>query len=348
MATLYKFYITDTVRLYYYIILLCYRIPVIESMATTSRRIAPASTSPLITEPQQSQQTIPHRREEPLILIRQSNEDDLDIVSALLAQSSSKNVGVMNKWKSHMEHLRIKSDLYKQLRLRQKAIQIGSSTTRELHSDTMSMYSPSDTLRILWDVEKLRESIKDALRASSEHTTTTTTQQHNNNCNNWYDGPIGPDHISLLQHQMVVAQDIFDWTETPIGFSEVSMLPRPSIELEESSPQNNYNNDIMFTPIISNVVVSPEFRRKGVATRMIRSILRSVQVKWIHHPNSPIRSCGLYVDVDNVKAISVYLENGFVIVGNPKGNPKQYYMEYYFDFAFEGGRVDENIGEPFQ
>ena len=76
-----------------------------------------------------------------------------------------------------------------------------------------------------------------------------------------------------------------------------------------------YNNSF----ILRDVFVLPEFRRKGIATRMVQEILTHLKAKRI-----PVF---LYVDPANKEAVSVYTKLGFVKIKKGAYGDKYEYKE---------------------
>jgi ribosomal protein S18 acetylase RimI-like enzyme len=115
----------------------------------------------------------------------------------------------------------------------------------------------------------------------------------------------------LLRHIMIVAEEMN--SKEVVGFVEVAMfVPKPSLEQQ----QQNYQ------PTIMNLVVSKLHRRRGIASRLLVSVIRYIRQHWILTAaqqnvngvatSSDSESIGLYVDKANTAAIALYQNHGFV------------------------------------
>jgi ribosomal protein S18 acetylase RimI-like enzyme len=83
-------------------------------------------------------------------------------------------------------------------------------------------------------------------------------------------------------------------TGTVVGFCEVAMLSRPSESDEQA-----------YAPTIMNLATSPEYRRQGIATRLMQSASRFVHQKW------EFGELSVYVEVENKAAIALYQTMGY-------------------------------------
>jgi ribosomal protein S18 acetylase RimI-like enzyme len=115
-----------------------------------------------------------------------------------------------------------------------------------------------------------------------------------------------------LNHAMFVAIDddknidnFIDIKDGIVAFMEVGMLPSPIpiIKSWEGNDIETYND----VPYIGNLIVSPPSRRKRIAEKLIRIALK-VTEKWGYE------YLWLAVDIDNIKALNLYLKMGFEIV----------------------------------
>lgn len=82
-----------------------------------------------------------------------------------------------------------------------------------------------------------------------------------------------------------------------IGFCEIAMLENP---LEQSNDEGP-----LFALAISNLATSPAWRRRGVATRLLKSAQSYARRQW------DADALALYVDQDNDAAVKLYEKMGF-------------------------------------
>lgn len=118
---------------------------------------------------------------------------------------------------------------------------------------------------------------------------------------------------------------------TPSQYTPSKLVgPKPPVSLERGEYFMNvkegnkiagslwvkkYNNSF----ILRDVFVLPEFRRKGIATRMVQQILAHLKSK-----NLPVF---LYVDPTNKEAVSVYMKLGFEKIKKGSYGDKYEYKE---------------------
>lgn len=243
--------------------------------------------------------------------IRKSKEEDLSTVSCLLAHDlvvgnsdvtrvdSNNPYLPLKNWNSNTKRLRIRSDIQKQVKERLKAVQEGM-----LHIESNSFVSSSDeTIEAIWSHETFREKIQKAAQMSTEPS---AWQAHN-----YF---LVPSDLRLFQHLMLSVE--CKYTSSVIGFCEVAMLRAPE------SSHFNHDELFKFRPIVTNVVVCPLQRRRGIGSRLLDMVTRYVATKW-----SPSSTLGLFVDKDNENALSLYTKKGFSVVGMSDDNPNLLYME---------------------
>lgn len=242
------------------------------------------------------------------IRIRKACHDDLDSVSSLLAQASIKlveNQSSLN-WNTAMERLKAKSSLYTQLNHRLNTIIEGNHAMVEVcdivEEDGVIINSPTNC-RMVWSQEKFRSSLERAVKAAIERNVWDT---HN--------FALVPDSLTMFQHTMITAED----TETGdiVGFCEVAMLPRPT----KTSSYPNVSEEMrdekdVHAPSIVNLVISPNHRRRGIGSSLIRTLNRYVRSQWEPQSRSKptsLHTLGLYVESDNGAAIALYTKEGFM------------------------------------
>ena len=212
------------------------------------------------------------------IRLRSTQESDVQEISEILASALVRtDVSTRFNWKSHIELLRTKSGVEALLRSRVQAINIGKQVICPLELDE------ADRLRFLWSNDRLRKQIEKAALLSSEPHIWTG---HNFAC--------APESSCWLQHKMITATDAL--SGEIVGFCEVAMLSRPSDSGED---------EIVFVPTIMNLATSPNYRRQGIASRLIKSTSRFIRQQW------KCDELSLYVDGENEAAMSLYLSMGF-------------------------------------
>lgn len=109
-----------------------------------------------------------------------------------------------------------------------------------------------------------------------------------------------------------------------VGFVEIGMLPSPI--KEEKEWNGVLTKATVDVPYLGNLVVDNEWRRNGIASKMVRIVLK-VAEKWQYE------KLYLAVDFDNSNALSLYKKLGFdcildeqdMIFGKKKDNPRSYW-----------------------
>ena len=106
------------------------------------------------------------------------------------------------------------------------------------------------------------------------------------------------------KHAMIVATSTSGDTNEIVGFVEIGQLPSPLSDSNDDSSAGNTLSDVSY---LGNVVVSSDFRRKNIATNLVK-ISAKVVGKW----GDPF----LYAAVEctNNAAIQLYSKLGFVVV----------------------------------
>jgi len=143
----------------------------------------------------------------------------------------------------------------------------------------------------------------------------------------------------IMNHVMMTAVDVDYYVGEEncedgaiVGFCEVAMLPIPG-----SSSGGGEESSRGYAPCIANLVVSPNHRRRGIASRMIRNVERFVRLYWAETlvscddlDEDDLRSegiLGLYVDEDNKAATSLYLRKNFRITGHSTKEDGRLFLE---------------------
>jgi GNAT superfamily N-acetyltransferase len=145
---------------------------------------------------------------------------------------------------------------------------------------------------------------------------------------------------------------------TAVGFCEIAMLEYPVMPAgnnewhapnwmivvdrraeDHSLPSRNRRFDldsspstVCFAPAIANLAVAPTARRRGIASQLLRSAERYVATYWQSKSNNngstmPL-ALGLYVEQDNVAALSLYTACGYRTVQSIPGRNGQCDMWY--------------------
>jgi ribosomal protein S18 acetylase RimI-like enzyme len=190
-------------------------------------------------------------------------------------------------FRRRMNFLKSKHGVQNLLFSRLKAMQTGDKAMKDfsLLIEKSSM-SDSERLLCLWSSERFRTSIERAAKLSNEPH---AWKQYNFACT--------PESQEYLQHKMLTAEDIY--SGELLGFCEIAMLRNPG----EASDCDRKDKGIR--PTLVNLVVNPNFRRRGVASRIIRSAQNYVTREWF------AETLNLYVDLDNYAAMTLYRRLGF-------------------------------------
>ena len=257
--------------------------------------------------------------------LRRTSNSDLDAICTMLAYES---VG-----SNHFMHrLRAKSSFYEQLHHRLHAIDEGRRTLRSLQHDAVDSKeeeeddecmifdnSNNNHMRNLLSVNgEFKAIIQKAVSFASEPNAweecnldfiTTTESKH-----------------SLLHHVMVTIEEPI--SNSVVGFCEIgyvkaeggrvsvsdSSLDVPTalsdINYEEMILKKSCNNTRInyYAPTILNLVVSPSYRRLGLASRLVNFAQKYTRAKLRR------QDLGLYVHPENHSAVNLYTSKGFEVV----------------------------------
>ena len=208
------------------------------------------------------------------VIVRKTTKDDIAQISTLLATASAGNdADAQLNWNTKMQILRDQNTYKKQLSQRFEVLEAGKKAARKAHNALVDAGLMSNTdeecsiseddytdhrIRLIWNDDTFRQKLERAANAID------TTERHA-----WHGHTFAvPPNPSLLQHVMLTAVDAN--TNAVAGFCEVAMLPLPD-------DASGYS---CCTPMISNLVTSPDFRRRGIATNLLRSARRYVRCCW--------------------------------------------------------------------
>lgn len=221
-------------------------------------------------------------------------------------------------FRRRMTFLKSKADIEQLLLSRLKTIRAGEKTMKEcsilFEDDSLS---ESERLRFLWSNDRFRSYIERAAKLSNEPH---RWHQYNLAC--------APESIEYLQHKMFTAEDTR--SGALLGFCEVAMLQDPTKTGAWDGPETTVQ------PALVNLVVNPSFRRRGVASRIIRSAQNFVAKKW------SAESLNLYVNPDNYAAITLYRGFGFQKRANAQASEVET-VQCYMSLPLRSGHSSRRV-----
>lgn len=219
------------------------------------------------------------------------------IVEPQASQQSAKSPSTLG-FVRHLQFLRIKTSVEDMLLARLHAIQVAERTMDacDIQYEDVPLSEP-DKLRYLWSNERFRRTMERAAKLSNEPH---RWNDHNFAC--------APKTMECLQHKMLTAEDA--QTGELLGFCEIAMLLHPSSQTSSSSSSTTTatagdDHNIVLRPTIVNLVVSEKHRRRGIASRILRSAKNYAGQVW------EADELNLYVEETNTAAISLYRRLGF-------------------------------------
>ena len=244
--------------------------------------------------------------------IRSTKRSDLDPIADLLSTAISGETAETENWKARVERLRLQSSIRHMLDLRVRAMEEGKQYFQQQQQQQSIAAARTDdhyfSLQELWfQSDSFRSKIEQAAELSSEP----HPWEH-------HDFNYAPEDPYWLRHEMILAQDIV--TGEIIGFCEIAMLLSPpkaskdndnNIDFPYADDHFNHDEDqygsVECAPTIANLVVSPTWRRRGVAKGLIKSAERIVARKW------KCNELGLYVEKENQRAKELYARTGYEV-----------------------------------
>lgn len=256
------------------------------------------------------------------VIVRKTTKDDIAQISTLLATASARNDsdGVLN-WNTKMQILRDQNTYKKQLSQRIDVLEAGKKAARKAQDALVDAGNTDEECSIgdddrtdhrthlMWNDDSFRQKLERAVNAID------STERHA-----WHGHNFAvPPNSSLLQHVMLTAVDAD--TNAVAGFCEVAMLPLP-----DDARRHTY-----CTPMITNLVTSPDHRRRGVASNLLKSARRYVRCYWGSCDDMPL---GLYVERDNTAAKALYARQGFVEEGTCSHKTTRLYMSLQNAYAY--------------
>lgn len=234
------------------------------------------------------------------VRIRSTRECDLNSIARILAIASvrpyRRDESKLVNFRHKMDMLRAQAGYGVMLQARYQAVQAGI----EMTDDFDVAFDDPKRLRMLWMHDAYRGKVERAAKLSSEPTH--VWRRHNFDC--------APPSSRWLQHKMLTAED--SKNGKVVGFMEVAMMTDPTSIGDDGST--------VAQPTVANLAVSPEYRRRGIASRLLGSASRYVRQEWTC-PN-----LRLYVEKENEPAFSMYNNLGFRVESeaNSRGKPHWY------------------------
>jgi len=304
------------------------RITTISSYASTE--LHPYTLSPSDTK--SIKRCISTKRAKNSIIIRKSIETDLAQISDMLADECIGGAGD-NNWFGNIKKLKARSSFQTQILHRLQATEAAIAVRSNLeYCNLASTANDRDICRLLWTEESFRSKLEKATESALKYEGTDTLwEKHNFN--------LQPSDPMMINHIMMTAVDINCSQEMKncndgrvAGFCEIAMLPIPSTE-----------NERRYSPCVANLVVSQNYRRKGIATRLLRNAERFVKLYWSEtilcnllydededEDEDDLRIkgvLGLYVDEGNEMATTLYLKEKFKISKHSSSLVGKHFLE---------------------
>ena len=251
-------------------------------------------------------------RTHPLFRIRHTRATDLDVISTMLAMEAVPINHTHHNWNHDMKRLRAKSEFSRQLTHRLAALDEGRLAASRLkqkqqytafsnddNNDDICSLSDSDydTCYQLWQISNFRSKVQTAVKHSQE-----------NNAWKVHNFELTPS-AELFNHVMLSV--VHTLSGDVVGFCEVAWLPCPQPNLNKVITQQSY------APAIVNLVTSSIYRRKGIASRLLKFASKYTTTQWkrtqYDHDSTRL---GLYVQLENESALRLYRKEGFTHISN--------------------------------
>jgi ribosomal protein S18 acetylase RimI-like enzyme len=257
------------------------------------------------------------KQPELVIKIRSTTQDDIPTVSSILShalveEEYPETTSTPFNFKRKMEFLKTRAGVVSLLQSRIDAITIGNrlwqnhlSSGNHNHDIDYAALSQADKLRHIWSNDSFRIKLEKAAKLSDEPH---IWKNHNFAC--------APSNSDWLCHKMLTAENAV--TGEIAGFCEVAMLTNPNRSDHSLEGEQQHNTDKEPVPTIVNLVTSTAYRRRGVASSILKSATRFVQQAWSSE------ELALFVERDNAPAVKMYEALGFEI--KHESISSQYYM----------------------
>jgi ribosomal protein S18 acetylase RimI-like enzyme len=255
------------------------------------------------------------------IRIRKTVETDVPhiaemLASAVVSERSTANdnnvtggTAVPQTWRRRMDQMFAKKDIEALLRTRLVAIHKGQQAWKRV----CSMYpkeSIDNRLKVLW---MTTPELPTLIEKASQQTGEPNVWQYHNFV-------LTPTNLNWLNHVQITAEDVT--TGTVVGFCEVAMLSNPCAEefddddgtcrvttttttTDSTTNKSEEKQQLCFSPGITNLATSLEYRQQGIGTRLLQFTERFVSFHW------KAEQLGLYVEKTNIPAMALYTKLGY-------------------------------------
>lgn len=298
-----------------------------------STLILPSSDAPDILNDAGSAEPCskPASRTSTNVRLRTARYQDMDSISSILASASlnddvNTEDSAFSWWHRNYKLSKAKSSYHQQLVLRSRAIDEAKKLFLSFLSLTSSprkysLNNENNWQRILWESSSFRDQLKKAVNSYCDCCDDEDECYWSNH--NYI--ILHPDEESLLQHVMIVAEEVNN--NNVVGFVEVAMFAS-----KPTSSDQQYHQ-----PTIMNLCVSKLYRRQGIANRLISLAIRFIRQHWIlispssGDAPSVKTSVGLYVDKSNLAAVALYEKHGFTRTTTDNNDAISSKMRYYME-----------------
>lgn len=255
--------------------------------------------------------------------IRSTNEDDIREIATMLTYAllEDDDKGAANNKQQlfsplNLNFRRTRIGVTSLLQSRMNSIKIGRKVLLDAKG-TFENLTEADQLRLLWSNDAFRNNVEKAASLSNEPH---IWSEHNFMC--------APQSLDWLFHKMVTTENAL--TGEIIGYCEIAMLSQPSSGNSASSKSTMADASFLDeecslveqegVPTIVNLVISTDYRRRGVASTIVNSAMR-----YVHKASSSGDEMALYVEEGNYRAIKMYERLGFQ-KRQRVNSKKQWYM----------------------
>jgi ribosomal protein S18 acetylase RimI-like enzyme len=244
-----------------------------------------------------------HRQQVPILRlrIRSTAHKDIPMVSSILShallEEEEKGSAPPQQsqyafnFKKRMEFLRTKAGVTSLLHSRMEAIATGKKLWHIVSRSSLEGLNDTEKLRYLWSSDIFRNKLEKACKLSDEP-------------HSWkgYNFACAPEKTEQLFHKMLTAENVA--TGEIVGFCEVAMLSQPNhwSTVGDDGSDSVKNQAV---PTIVNLVTSAEYRRRGIASSILQSASKYVELKGCS------QELALYVEQHNKGALRMYERLGF-------------------------------------